>query len=128
MKSLPPRLMIVLAAVQAIAFATFVRSVVAERWATVAAAVALFAGAHAALSSRTWGVGLALASGAAFGAAAELDLGPPWFWVVALSGVTPAVVTWRPMARFDRGAAVFFVALATGAGIVGALAFRALVH
>lgn len=110
-------------AVIAVAVPTLVRSVAYGRWATVFAAYVLVFGALAALCARTWGVGLVLATAVAFPAAHLLGMAPAWFWLVGLVGAAPFALSWRPMARFDRGAAILYGVLATGAGVSGALAY-----
>jgi hypothetical protein len=123
------RIRIALLVAQLIALATFVRAAMAIpthifACSTTLAAAGLFAGATAALRARTWGVGLAFASAVAFGAAAALEMGPAWFWWVAVAGAIPQLLCLRPFARFDRGAAALFVVGSAAAGLSAALAWN----
>lgn len=109
---------------QIVALATLVRSIVCERWITVLASALLIAGAQAALRNRTWGLGLALVTAAAFPAAHLLGMAPAWFWFVGAAGAAPFALTTRPMVRFDRGATILFAVLAVSAGFTCAMAWR----
>jgi hypothetical protein len=124
MRALPRNLTLSLEIVQAVAAATLLRSVLFERWTTVVTALVLMAGARAALSSRTWGVGLVLATATAFPGAVLLGIAPSWFYLVGLAGLVPFLLTLRPMLRFDVGATALFGLLAGGTGIAGAYAWR----
>jgi hypothetical protein len=115
-----------LAHASVIALATIVRSILFERWSTVLASLLLLIGIGAAWRTRTWGLGVALAAATAFPVAHLLGIGPGWFWFVGVAGALPFFVSWRPMAFFDRRAAVLYAALAVGAGTAGAFACSAL--
>ncbi len=95
------------------------------RWVTASAALGLALGAVAGLFGKTWGVGLALVSSAAFFLAGALGMGPPFFFAVAAVGALPAVITVRRMARFDAGATMLFVGVACALGIAASLAWNA---
>jgi hypothetical protein len=121
---LPGNLVLSLTAVNAVAFATLMRSVLFERWTTVVACLALIVGANAALRERTWGVGVVLAVAAAFPVAVLLGFAPGWFLGVGIIGAIPFLLTVRPMIRFDAGATALFAMLAGGTGIAAAYAWR----
>jgi hypothetical protein len=113
------RVRVSLLAVLAVSSATAARSLALEKWVTVLAAFVMIAGALAALRAKTWGVGVVLAAATAFSAAAALGIAPMWFWLVGAVGALPFLFAWRPMVRFDRGAAVLFAAIAVTLGIAG---------
>jgi hypothetical protein len=121
---LPGNLVLSLVAVQAVAFATLMRSVLFERWTTVVASLVLLVGANAALRARTWGIGVVLAVAAAFAGAVLLGFAPSWFYGVGILGAIPFVLTVRPMARFDAGATALFTMLAGGTAVAAAYAWR----
>jgi len=110
---------------QVVAAAALVRSVAYERWVTVMVASLLIAGAAVAQRGKVWGVGLALASAVAFVGAWGLGMAPAWFLLVGVAGVLPFMVTWPPLARFDRAAATVGATSAAAAGALGAVAWRA---
>lgn len=114
MTALPEKLRLCLWTLQLAAWATVIRSVVLERWITVLGAAMLLKGASAALRQRTWGLGLSLAGGAGFGAAALLGMAPDWFWCIAVLGAAPFVIVLRPLVRFGG--------LATAVLALGAIA------
>ena len=93
-------------------------------WGTVAAPAMLVAGAIAAFSGRTWGIGLTLLGASAFIAAYLLGMAPPEYLAVGYVGALPFVLTWKPMAFFDRPAAKLFAALAIAGGIACAIAWH----
>lgn len=124
MNRLPRHLNTSLLTVYGVGFATLMRSVLLERWTTVVVAAVLMLGASAALRARTWGVGLVLAAATAFPVAAMLGFAPTWFWLVGLVGALPFALVLRAMLRFDAAATGLFAALAAGAGLVGAFAWR----
>lgn len=125
------RLHIALFLAQAASLYTFCRAAV---WipvnilagSTALAAVGMFFGATAALRARTWGVGLAFASAVAFASAAALEMGPSFFWGVAVAGTLPMLVSAKPFARFSRSATGLFALIAITAGVGSALAWREL--
>lgn len=94
---------------------------------TVTCGVGMFMGSVAALSRRTWGVGVVFAAAAAFAAAAFLRMGPSFFWWFALAGALPMALGAKPFARFDRGAAYLFAGTAAALGITAALVWEQLV-
>jgi hypothetical protein len=108
----------------AVSFPLFVRCVVHGYWVTVVATGMLVAGALAAFRWRTWGVGLTLLAGSAFPAAHLLGMAPPWFWAIGVVGALPFVLSWRPMAFFDRPAAKLFAVLAVSGGIACAITWH----
>jgi hypothetical protein len=124
MRSLSHKLEVSLNAVQAVAAATLLRSVLLERWTTVVLAIVLIVSARAALAGRTWGVGAILATATAFPGAALLGFAPQWFWVVGLIGAIPFALALRPMARFDAGATALFAFLAGGTAVACTFAWR----
>lgn len=109
-----------------VALTAMTHGVLYGRWMIVVAALFMLAGTAVAWRARTLGVGLALAAASAFPAAHLLGIGPSWFWLVGAGGALPFVMSWRPMAFFDRQAAVLFGALAVAAGAAGAFACSAL--
>lgn len=124
MSRLPRNLVLSLIAVEAASWATMARSVLLARWTTVVATIVLVWGVRAAMRERTWGIGVVLATSAAFPVAATMGFAPPWFWLVGILGVVPFLLTVKPMVRFDRGATVLFTALAGGTSIAAAYAWR----
>jgi hypothetical protein len=124
MKPLPLAVRASLYAVLAVAVPLTIRCVTFQKWVTVIATLMLSSGALAALRGRTWGVGLTLLAAVAFPAAHLLGMAPTWFWSVGFVGALPFVVTWKPMAFFDRPAAKLFALLAVIGGITCALAWH----
>lgn len=124
MKQLPFAVRASLYAVLVMCVPLMIRCVTERVWVTVIATTMLAAGAVAALRHRTWGVGLTLLVASAFPAAHLLGMAPTWFWGVGFVGAIPFVVTWKPMAFFDRPAAKLFAILAIGGGITCALAWH----
>lgn len=103
---------------------TLLRSIAYDRWITVLASLFLIGGAMAAQRGRTWGVGLAFASAVAFPVAFAIGIAPAWFCLVGLAGAMPFALTWRPFARFDRGAAALLAAITATAGAAAAIAWK----
>ena len=103
---------------------TLLRSIAYDRWITVLASLVLIGGAAAALRGRTWGVGLAFASAAAFPVAFAIGIAPAWFCLVGLAGALPFALTARPLARFDKGATVLLAAIAATAGAAASIAWK----
>lgn len=122
---LKARLQTWLFVLQLVAVATLLRSIAFDRWITVVASVLLLVGALAAQRGRTWGIGLALATAAAFPVAFAIGIAPAWFCLVGLVGAMPFLLTARPFARFDKGATALFAALAGVGGTAVAMAFKA---
>jgi hypothetical protein len=121
---LPAKVQIALVLVLLTAAPLLARCVIEGVWVTVIATGILVTGAIAALRGRTWGVGLTLLAGSAFPAAHLLGMAPSWFWGVGFVGVLPFVLTWKPMAFFDRPAAKLFAVLAVGGGIACAITWH----
>ncbi|HEU4412149.1 MAG TPA: hypothetical protein VFS43_43305 [Polyangiaceae bacterium] len=119
--SLRPRLARTLELVHLIASATLIRSILFDRWITVLASVLLVVAVAAARRGKTWGVGLALASAAAFPMAWVLGMAPAWFLVVGAVGALPFALTARSLARFDAKATAFGASLAVTGGVLGAV-------
>lgn len=118
------RLQLSLVAAQLVGAATLLRSVAYDRWISVLAAALLIVGATAARRGRSWGVGLAMAAGAAFPVAWAIGIAPPWFCLVGIAGALPFAIASRAFARFDRGATILLASLAASAGAAGALAWK----
>ena len=93
-------------------------------WSTALALALLIAGAVAAFCGRTWGVGLTLLAATAFPAAHVLGMAHPFFWAIGYVGALPFVLTWKPMAFFDRPAAKLFATLAVAGGIACAVTWH----
>lgn len=108
----------------AVGLGTLIRSLAFTRVATVLAALALLVGAHALLRARTWGLALTSAASAAFAGAAALDMGPTWFWGVAVVGSAPLASTVPALRRIDPSAAAVFVGLALAFGLALAVCYR----
>src|ERR1019366_4858404 len=122
----PHTLDLSLRVIQVASWAALARSVLFGFWPTVLACVLLLVGAGAARRDRTWGLGLLLAIGTAFPVMGLLGVAvPSWFGAMGVLGAVPFVLTWRPMAWFDKGAAVLFAALAIALGVGSAFAWRA---
>lgn len=113
-----------LQAASAVALATMIRSIVFEKWITVLASLLVLIGVGAAWRARTYGVGLALAAASAFPVAHLLGMAPSWFWLVGIAGALPFIMSWRPMAFFDRAAAGLYAVLALAAGAACALTWH----
>jgi len=109
---------------QMIAAATLIRSVAFDRWITVFASILLLTGTFAAQRGKTWGVGLSLATAAAFPVASMIGIAPPWFWLVGIAGALPFILASRAFARFDRGATILLAALALIGGSLGAMGWK----
>ena len=90
---------------------------------TTSCGLGMLFGSLAALGRRTWGLGLVFAAAVAFATAGALEMGPPIFFLFAVAGAIPMALGAKPFARFDRGAAVLFVAIAVALGIGSALAW-----
>lgn len=110
---------------QLVALATLVRSVAFDRWITVLASLALFAGATAATRGKTWGVGVALAAATVFPAVFALGMAPGWFLMVGLLGALPFLHASRVLAKFDARATAILATLAASLGVGVAFAWRA---
>ncbi|AKV04042.1 hypothetical protein AKJ09_10705 [Labilithrix luteola] len=110
---------------QLVALATLVRSVAFDRWITVAASIALFAGATAATRGKTWGIGLALAAATVFPAVWALGMAPGWFLAVGLIGALPFVHASRALAKFDARATALGATIAAMLGAGVAFGWRA---
>lgn len=121
---LPGRVQASLVLVLLTALPLFARCVLQGVWVTCVASLMLTAGALAAFRGKTWGVGLTLLAGSAFPAARLLGMAPWWFWGVGFVGVLPFVLTWKPMAFFDRPAAKLFAFLAVSGGIACAITWH----
>ena len=124
MKPLPLTVRLSLYAVLAASAPLMVRCILEQVWVTVIATSILAGGALAALRGRTWGIGMTLLCASAFPAAHLLGMAPSWFWGVGFIGAVPAILTWKPMAFFDRPAAKLFVVLALGAGVACAITWH----
>lgn len=124
MKQLPVAVRAALYAVLVVSLPLMIRCITYQKWVTVVATTMLAGGAVAALRGRTWGVGLTLLAAVAFPAAHLLGMAPTWFWGVGFVGTIPFVVTWKPMAFFDRPAAKLFALLAVIGGVTCALAWH----
>jgi hypothetical protein len=121
---LPAKVQVSLILVLLMAVPMFARCVSHGYWVTVVATGMLVAGALASLAGRTWGVGLTLLAGSAFPAAYFLGMAPPIFLGVGYVGALPFVLTWKPMAFFDRPAAKLFATLAIAGGIACAVTWH----
>jgi hypothetical protein len=93
---------------------------------TASCGVGMLLGSLAALSRRTWGVGLVFAAAVAFATAGAMGMGPPVFFVFAAAGALPMLLGAKPFARFDRGAALLFAGIAVALGVGSALAWHEL--
>ncbi len=128
MRRLPLHVIVAFLAVHVIAFDVLVRSLGCGghvgRFVTAAAALGLAVGATAGLRSKTWGVGLMLASATSFFVAGALEMGPSFFYVVAAVGAFPFFLTARYMARFDLGATLAFALLSGAVGVGSAFAWQ----
>jgi hypothetical protein len=111
-------------AIELVAGATLVRSIAYDRWITVLASVLLLVGAAATVRSRTWGVALALAAGAAFPVAWAIGIAPPWFCLVGIVGAMPFGLFLRDFVRFDARATALMAAIATSLGAAGAILWK----
>jgi hypothetical protein len=118
------RVQLSLLAAQAVGVATLLRSIAYDRWITVLASLFLIGGAIAAQRGRTWGVGMAFASAMAFPVAFAIGIAPAWFCLVGLAGALPFALTFRPFARFDKGATMLLAAIAATAGAGAAIAWK----
>jgi hypothetical protein len=118
------RVQLTLLAAQAVGVATLLRSIAYDRWITVLASLFLIGGAMAAQRGRTWGIGMAFASAMAFPVAFAIGIAPAWFCLVGLAGALPFALTFRPFARFDKGATMLLAAIATTAGAGAAIAWK----
>lgn len=118
------RLGLSLVVAQAVGVATLLRSIAYDRWITVLASLFLIGGALAAQRGRTWGIGMSFAAAVAFPVAFAIGIAPPWFCLVGLAGMLPFALTWRPLARFDKGAATVLAAIAVAGGAGAAMAWK----
>jgi hypothetical protein len=109
---------------EAVGLATLLRSIAYDRWITVLASLFLVGGALAAQRGRTWGVAMSFAAAVSFPVAFAIGIAPPWFCLVGLAGMLPFALTWRPLARFDKGAAAVLAASAVAAGAATAMAWK----
>lgn len=109
---------------EAVGVATLLRSIAYDRWITVLASLFLIGGALAAQRGRTWGVGMSFAAAVSFPVAFAIGIAPPWFCLVGLAGMLPFALTWRPLARFDKGATAVLAAAAVTAGTAAAMAWK----
>jgi hypothetical protein len=96
------------------------------RFVTASAATGLLLGATAGMFRRAWGIGLALASASSFFVAGALEMGPPFFFFVAVVGTLPFLLTVKYMARFDIVATLLFGFLAGVIGLFASLTWFAL--
>jgi hypothetical protein len=109
---------------QAVGLATLMRSIAYDRWITVLASLFLVGGALAAQRGRTWGIAMSFAAAVSFPVAFAIGIAPPWFCLVGLAGLLPLALTWRPLARFDKGAAAVLAGSAVAAGAATAMAWK----
>ncbi len=109
---------------EAVAFATLVRSVAFDRWITVFVSALLLAGAVAAHRGRSWGVALAFAASFFFPVAFLLGMAPAWFVAVGAIAAAPFALTWRAFVRSDREATRWLAALSAGVGTSIALFWK----
>lgn len=121
---LPRSLRVSLLVAQLIGGATLIRSIAFDRWITVLASLLLLVGATAAQRGRAWGVGLALASAAAFPVAFAIGIAPVWFCVVGVAGALPFALTSRAFARFDKTATTMLATIGIATGAAGAIAWK----
>ena len=122
------RVQLSLLVLQLVSAATLLRSIAYDRWITVLASVLLIVGALAAQRGRTWGVGLALATAAAFPVAFAIGIAPAWFCLVGIAGALPFALTLRPFARFDKGATALFAVLAGVGGAAVAMGWKEIAY
>jgi glucan phosphoethanolaminetransferase (alkaline phosphatase superfamily) len=118
------RVQLSLVVLQLVGFATLLRSIAFDRWITVLASLFLLAGAAAAQRGKTWGVGIAFAAAAAFPVAFAIGIAPAWFCLVGLAGALPLLLTYRSLARFDKGATMILTGIAGAAGAAMAMAWK----
>lgn len=109
---------------QLIGALTLLRSIAFDRWITVLVSVLLIVGAMAAQRGRTWGIALAFATAVWFPVAFAIGIAPAWFCLVGLLGALPFALTFRPFARFDKGATTLLTALAVTAGTSVAMVWK----
>lgn len=93
---------------------------------TTSAGIGMVLGSAAALTKRTWGVGLVFATAVAFASAALMSMGPEIFFLFAGIGSLPMALGAKPFARFDRSAAMLFAGIAIALGVGAALAWHEL--
>lgn len=109
---------------EVVGVATLLRSIAYDRWITVLASLFLIGGALAAQRGRTWGIGMSFAAAVAFPVAFAIGIAPAWFCWVGVAGLLPFALTWRPLARFDKGATAVLAASAVTAGAAAAVAWK----
>lgn len=109
-----------LLAVELAGYATVLRCLLFERWVTLPGALIMAVGAGLARRGHTAGIGVVLACATGFAIAPTVFIhAPGWFYGLAVLGVIPALLTYRPMAHADAPATALFNVGAVIAGIVG---------
>ena len=93
-------------------------------WVTATAALGLLVGSIVALSGRTWGLLLVLASAVAIALVPFLGIAQWWFLVIGGAGLAPVVASAGPLVRADRAAAGVVLAVALFAGVASAESAR----